>query len=599
MDHFPYLGNDALRALELLATPLHIYSFETKSICWANAEARHVWLAQSGQELNDREISNQSEAVSTRLAEYRQAFHRGEERNESWTFYPKGHATTALCRCTGVSLDGHAEAMLVEIRSLSEAELPVSELRAIEALRHTPLMISLFSQQGRVLMRNPAAIACFEKSDAKQARGANQFRAMFADPAIAMLLLEEARSAGSARRMATMAIDKWPVHSLDVTMVQDPATGQPAVLVAQQDVSMLVEIGRQLAASEDALQSVLELNVIPVIVVSARDGRILQANHAAEQFLATAHLEGEDFGRFAANAELYREFFGKVLSSAAGNEIMQLRDDHGKALWASIAGARIVYRKHDSVAILITDIGALQQNAEDLEAALDSERRITDMQRRSLAIASHELRTPLAIIDSAAQRLERGAADIAPDQIRGRAARIRSSVKQLLQLLDNTIGQARSNAETLQYAPAPGDIGQCIADVAQGFIESNPSLSVDLRLPALPTLSFDRSLIEQTFANLFANSIRYADGPPRVEISVAVTSEDIQFLFRDWGIGVPEGEWNRVFADCVRGSNIEDRPGTGLGLSIAAQAIRLHGGLIEIVATEGPGTTFRITLPRP
>lgn len=596
---FPYLGEEALGALARLGTPLHIYSFTTRGICWSNAEAQRFWLAPSSQELEAREFADQSNAVSQRLADYREAFRRGEDRVESWTFYPKGQATTALCRCSGISLDGHPEAMLVEIRSLSEAELPVSELRAIEALRHTPLMISLFSEQGKLLMRNPAALSCFEQFDQRPARGANPFRAMFAEPADAMLLLEEARAGGSARRMATMAIEGWPVHSLELTMVNDPATGHRAMLVAQQDVSMLVEIGRQLAASEDALQSVLGLNVMPVVVVSARDGMVLQANHAAEELFGFEELGGSSLDRAFASAGAYQWFRGKVLAGGAGNEVLQLRDASGRTLWASLAGARIVYQKHDSIAILITDIDALQRAAAELEAALDSERRITDMQRRFLAIASHELRTPLAIIDSAAQRLERGAATITPDQVKSRATRIRSTVKQLLQLLDNTIEQARNDQPTLGYAPVDGDIGACIKAVAESFRDANPALNVDLELPPLPELSFDRSLIEQAFTNLFANSIRYTAGKPRVAISVTVTSEAVQIHFRDWGIGVPEVERDRVFSDYVRGSNVDGRTGTGLGLSIVRQAIGLHGGLIEIVATEGPGTTFRITLPRP
>jgi len=177
---FPYLGPEALRAFALLGTPVYIYSFVTERICWSNPPACAFWDAASAAELHARELGPYSTATAVRLAEYREEFGRGGDRLENWTFYPRGKATSALCRCSGVRLDGHAEAMLVEVHSLRRIEMPVSELRALEALRHTPLMITLFGQTGEVLMRNPAASAAFGGLDRSLEPGADHLRAMFA-----------------------------------------------------------------------------------------------------------------------------------------------------------------------------------------------------------------------------------------------------------------------------------------------------------------------------------------------------------------------------------------------------------------------------------
>ena len=111
---FPYLGNEGLGTLSLLGTAIYIYSFKTQRICWANRAALGLWNAASHEELFERPLTPFSHATAARLDDYLAAFGRGEDRQETWTLYPRGEARTFLCRCSGVSLDGHAQAMLVE-----------------------------------------------------------------------------------------------------------------------------------------------------------------------------------------------------------------------------------------------------------------------------------------------------------------------------------------------------------------------------------------------------------------------------------------------------------------------------------------------------
>lgn len=600
---FPFLGSEALRALGLLSTPLYIYSFETQHFCWSNERARSFWNAPSEAELHNRTLTPYSESTSIRLIAYLEAFRRGEDRVESWVFYPKGVATSALCRCSGVSLEGHDEAMLVEIRDLSGANLPQGELRAIEALRHTPLKISLFSAEGRVLMRNPSAVDTFGGLDESLPEDDDHFRAMFADPRIADELLDDARRDGVSRRIAAISLPGSPVHNIQITPTTDPATGEAAILAAQQDVSQTVEIGRQLAASEEALDSILSLNVVPSVVFAVGDGRVLNYNHAAQELLKLGLSPKSSPPELSAqalfaDAGAFLKLRTAILGAGAGNATLGLRASDGSSFWASVAGARITYAKQDSVVVLITDIDQLYRTAVDLEAALDSERRVSEMQRRFLAIASHEFRTPLAIIDGAAQRIERHVDTLSPEMVRGRASRIRATVKRLVQLLDNTIERARNDQERQPYAPEALDLAALVTGVAHSFADTHPDLQLTLNLPTLPTLQIDRALMEQVLGNLLANAVKYSPPPPRVDIRATVGSGSVELLIRDWGIGIPADERERVFSEYVRASNVGDRRGTGLGLAIVRQAVILHGGSVDIVDTTGPGTTFRVILPR-
>ena len=596
---FPLFTPEALAAMALLGCPIYIYNFETERVAWANAEALRFWNAETASELISRELTPYSDSTQLRLAEYRDSFRKGKVVTESWTFYPKGAATPTISRCRGVSLEGCPEAMMVEIQILSRAELPSAELRSIEVLRHTSLMASMFSETGEVLMRNPAAQACFAEMESSRSPQDDMFSAMFADPLDCQQLLGNAAATGNTTaRSATMAIEGLPVHALQLSLLTDPADGQVALLVTQQDMTQLSQISRQLVASEAALDSVLSLSVGPALVIATQDNRVLKANFAAQALLGPVVKSDAKADGYFVSPTAYDAFRSAVLESGAGTLQMQMNSADGTSFWAAVSGARITYEKQDALVVLATDINELYQLKADLEAALDNERQTTGMQRRFLAIAAHDLRTPLAVIDNTAQMLERSVAPGTSDQSRAWASRIRATVRRMLRLLENTIESTRKSLGTLGYAPVEGQISTVITLVARSLQEANPELELSLDLPPLPPISFDRHLIEQALSNLLTNAIKYADGKPCVHIKVVARSEDIQIIIRDYGIGIPVLERESVFDEYVRAANVGERPGTGMGLSIVRQIASLHGGSIDIVDVGGKGVAIRLSLPR-
>jgi two-component system OmpR family sensor kinase len=68
----------------------------------------------------------------------------------------------------------------------------------------------------------------------------------------------------------------------------------------------------------------------------------------------------------------------------------------------------------------------------------------------------------------------------------------------------------------------------------------------------------------------------------------------------DDGPGVPAGHAARIFERLYRADSSRSRGnggGSGLGLSIVAAIVQGHGGWVELAATEGGGSTFRVVLP--
>ncbi|QWC23791.1 HAMP domain-containing histidine kinase [Bacillus haikouensis] len=112
-------------------------------------------------------------------------------------------------------------------------------------------------------------------------------------------------------------------------------------------------------------------------------------------------------------------------------------------------------------------------------------------------------------------------------------------------------------------------------------------------------ISGDPVLLGTVWDNLLSNAIKYNLPNGTIDVSVESRGGIVSILFKDTGIGLSEGEKERVFdrfyrADTSRTKTVE---GTGLGLSIVSTIIHLHGGTIHLDSKKGKGSTFTVNLP--
>ncbi|MCW2238599.1 PAS domain-containing sensor histidine kinase [Azospirillum canadense] len=223
---------------------------------WANGSACALWGAADMPSLVARDFaSSLSEASRTRFALYGEAFARGETVREQWTFFPNGRPVTVDCLCSGWPFEGRT-VLLVEGRVAAEAGSDDAERRSLEALRHSPEMVSLYRHDGAVLMRNPAAQLAF---DAVMPDDSDRFVATFTDTAQGPALrrdLADSRESTAVIRAMTGHGERW--HEVALRAVSDPATGLPAILAIQHDVTERMRLQRELQASEERLQMAVD-----------------------------------------------------------------------------------------------------------------------------------------------------------------------------------------------------------------------------------------------------------------------------------------------------------------------------------------------------
>ena len=103
--------------------------------------------------------------------------------------------------------------------------------------------------------------------------------------------------------------------------------------------------------------------------------------------------------------------------------------------------------------------------------------------------------------------------------------------------------------------------------------------------------------IEEVWANLLSNALKYGGQPPRVELGASPRSDGmLRFWTRDNGPGIPPEARTRLF---TRGNPLIrlSHTGDGLGLPIVHNIVDKLGGQVGVESEEGRGSLFFFTLP--
>ena len=222
--------------------------------------------------------------------------------------------------------------------------------------------------------------------------------------------------------------------------------------------------------------------------------------------------------------------------------------------------------------------------------------------RQFVADASHELRTPVAVI--------RGEADVAltppvsADESAESLAVIRDESARLGRLVDDMFLLARADARRVEVVRSDEvRIRDLVERCARAASRLGEERGVRVATGSLPDDTVaclgDRARLEQLVLNLLDNATKYA-GPGRTAtVSASLDGPVVRIEVRDDGPGIPAAFRDAVFERfvCVDKARTRRSGGSGLGLPIARWIAEEHDGSLELVAEDGPGCTFVVTLP--
>jgi signal transduction histidine kinase len=225
---------------------------------------------------------------------------------------------------------------------------------------------------------------------------------------------------------------------------------------------------------------------------------------------------------------------------------------------------------------------------------------LEELRREFIADFSHEVRTPLAALKSAVEtfELDRG---LLTEEQDGKLRRIMSRQLARLERLAQDLSElSHIEAGDLSLERTDIDLRRLLEDLCEDF-RGRASMK---RLRFVingegARIHGDAMRLQQAFANLLDNAIKYGGEDATIDIDVTRTSDRGIVRITDHGEGIPPEERDRIFRRFYRidKSRSQEIAGTGLGLAITKHLILQHRGNIEVEGAAGSGATFIVTLP--
>ena len=109
----------------------------------------------------------------------------------------------------------------------------------------------------------------------------------------------------------------------------------------------------------------------------------------------------------------------------------------------------------------------------------------------------------------------------------------------------------------------------------------------------------DRNMISTVLRNLICNSVKFTKSGGKIVIKVKHIDKHIEIGVLDTGIGIPESNISKIFEidSNISTMGTDEETGTGLGLIISKEFVEKNSGTINVMSTEGVGSSFKFMIP--
>ena len=211
---------------------------------------------------------------------------------------------------------------------------------------------------------------------------------------------------------------------------------------------------------------------------------------------------------------------------------------------------------------------------------------------------AHQLRTPLANIKNYTELLQESLNETQETLNTEYMKDLRTSEEQICFLVESFIKTARLEQGIIQVHMQKENLVETILN-ALGQIQKkaeDKEIFFQVELPEKIICEHDKNWMCEAFYNVFDNAVKYSKNNSVIDITTKQTEMFYTIQVRDYGIGIREGEENKIFQRFYRGEQARGQEGCGIGLYLSREIVLLQKGIMKAKQMK-PGLLIEVNLP--
>ena len=417
---------------------------------------------------------------------------------------------------------------------------------------------------------------------------------------------------------------------LNARQIYQEVIGTPIILLAIEDIT---ERKRAEKVSQEA--RVYSENIIETVreplVVLGKDLKVLSANRS---FYSTFEVTPDetvgnliyDIGNRQWDIPSLRTLLEEILPEKTqfnNYEVSHKFQTIGQKIM--LLNARQIYQEvigKPIILLAIEDITQRKQTDEELKKhrdhleelvnerthevrlAMDEAVRASAVKTDLLMKMSHEFRTPLNAILGFSDLLNMRHFGELNETQEKYINIISKSGKHLLGIINDMLDLTKVQSGeklplSIEFFLAQRAIDETLIFVNEKAIQKNIIIKKEID-PEIDIIRADKIRFKQILLKLLDNAIKFSKPQGgKILISARKAGDMVQFSVSDTGIGIKEGNIDRIFTMFYQEESGMHRKyaGTGNGLTIIKQLVEQHGGRLWVESKIGIGSTFTFLLP--
>ena len=285
------------------------------------------------------------------------------------------------------------------------------------------------------------------------------------------------------------------------------------------------------------------------------------------------------------NVILFTGITMKVVAGKMLKPIKQLKDATKKVA-AGDFSVELETERNDEIGDLTHDFNKMVKGLSSIEC----------LQKDFINNVSHELKTPISSIQGFAKLLDDET--LTEEERKEYISIIIEESDRLLNISTNILKLSKLQNQDRVVNKEEIDISEQIRKVISVLEPKWKEKDLKFNVSLQDAIYYgDSDLTFQVWMNLIDNAIKFSNNNSHIDVKVKKEKDLIKIEIKDYGIGMDEGEKDKIFDRFYQIDKSHSEKGSGLGLSIVKRIIELSNGKIEVETMKNKGTKIIVKLP--